>query len=291
MKLGIFARTFSGPLDEIFTEVRANHLRSVQFNFALAGVGTVPEREDPAVVRAVAACATTHGVDIAAVSGTFNVIDTDLRRRRRNIDAFGNLCRMTAALGAPIVTLCTGTRHPDDMWSAHPDNDSADAWHDLLGVVAELCDVAASSGVRLAFEPELANVVSSATRARQLLDAVNHPQLGVLLDPANLLAPGAGGGPRAARVIDEAFDVLADDILLVHAKDIGPRPEDGYVPAGRGTLDYGLVAARLAALGYDGAVVMHELAPAEVSGAVAFLERVFSLPASAAQVLTTDVPA
>ena len=35
-------------------------------------------------------------------------------------------------LGATGITLCTGTRDPDNMWRWHPDNDSADAWNDLV---------------------------------------------------------------------------------------------------------------------------------------------------------------
>jgi sugar phosphate isomerase/epimerase len=110
-----------------------------------------------------------------------------------------------------------------------------------------------------------------------LIDEVGRPQLRVLLDPANLLTPGSGAGPDAARVIDEAFDLLADDIVLVHAKDVGRRPQDGYVAAGYGTLDYRRVAAASRRVGYVGRVVMHELAAQEVDSAVAHLRAAFGV--------------
>ena len=47
-----------------------------------------------------------------------------------------------AVLAAPIITLCTGTRDPQDMWRAHPLNDSPEAWKDLLASVDEALKIA-----------------------------------------------------------------------------------------------------------------------------------------------------
>jgi sugar phosphate isomerase/epimerase len=286
LRLGILARTFAGTVDEIFAAVRRHDLSVVQFNFSLAGLATVPEQFRPDVAASVAETALKNGIEIAAVSGTFNLIDPDRSRRSQMIEAFDNLCRMTRLVGAGVVTLCSGTRHAHNMWAAHPDNDAAAAWDELVTGAATLCRTAADHDVVLAVEPELANVVSSAAQARRLIDEIASPHLRVLLDPANLIAPGQGGGKEAERIIDEAFDVLCDDIALVHAKDVGIRPRDGYVAAGRGSLDYHRVADALRRVGYIGPVVMHELGPDEVAASVAFIRASLAI----ADATTVGVP-
>lgn len=35
-------------------------------------------------------------------------------------------------MGTSVVTLCTGTRDPEDMWRWHPENTSSQAWDELL---------------------------------------------------------------------------------------------------------------------------------------------------------------
>ena len=69
-----------------------------------------------------------------------------------------------------MVTLCTGTRDPDDMWRAHPDNATPGAWRDSVEQIAAALAVAEAHGVTLAFEPEHNNVVRDAPAGRRLLD-------------------------------------------------------------------------------------------------------------------------
>ena len=68
------------------------------------------------------------------------------------------------ALGTRVVTLCTGSRDPDDMWRAHPDNGSPEAWPDSLEQIAAALTVAERHDVVLAFEPEHNNVAGDAHR-------------------------------------------------------------------------------------------------------------------------------
>ena len=93
-------------------------------------------------------------------------------------------------LGAGVVTLCTGTRDPDNMWRAHSGNTDPSAWSDLRRSLDPLLEAAREAGIRLGVEPELANVVRDARTARRLLDEVGlDAPIGIILDPANLLAP------------------------------------------------------------------------------------------------------
>ena len=52
--------------------------------------------------------------------------------RRDGLEKFEILCEVAARLHIPVITLCTGTRDPVDMWKWHPDNDSKKAWDDMI---------------------------------------------------------------------------------------------------------------------------------------------------------------
>ena len=67
-----------------------------------------------------------------------------------------------------LLTLCTGTRDPDDQWRRHPGNDTPEAWRDLLASMDVALAVAEDYDLHLGIEPELANVVDSASRARRM---------------------------------------------------------------------------------------------------------------------------
>ena len=137
-------------------------------------------------------------------------------------------------LDTRIITLCTGTRDPDDMWRGIPDNVQASVWSDL---VERMRRGGARSPtayeVTLAFEPEMDNVVNSAVKARRLLDEIGSPWLKVVIDPANLFQPGEL--PRMKEILDEAFELLGSDIVLAHAKELGAgRPRPATLAPGNG---------------------------------------------------------
>jgi sugar phosphate isomerase/epimerase len=156
------------------------------------------------------------------------------------------------------------------MWRAHPENQSPDAWEELLAAMEAAVRIAEAAGVTLAFEPEVNNVVDSAQRARRLLDDIHSPRLKVVMDGANLFH--AGELPRMARILHEAFELLGDDIVLAHAKDLSHDGEAGHIAAGQGVLDYDLYVRLFNASGYRGPLILHGLDEAEVGGSVAFLQ-------------------
>jgi sugar phosphate isomerase/epimerase len=138
------------------------------------------------------------------------------------------MAAVCARLGTGIITLCTGTRDPQNMWTRHPDNDTPEAWRDLLACLAPALALAEQHDLTLAFEPEVANVIDTAAKGRRLLDEVRSPRLKVVLDAANLFR--AGDLERMPAVLQEAFDQLGGEIVIAHAK-IGPRRRGRQGPA------------------------------------------------------------
>jgi len=173
------------------------------------------------------------------------------------------------ALGVAVVTLCTGTRDAAHMWRRHPDNDTPEAWADLTACLSDAVRAAEEHGVTLAFEPEVANVVHSARKARRLLDEIASPRLKVVMDPANIFHRGEL--PQMDRMLEDAFDLLGRDIALAHAKDLDHDGDAGHLPAGRGVLNYPRYLALLQRSGFTGAVILHGLEEDEAPSCLSFV--------------------
>jgi sugar phosphate isomerase/epimerase len=268
MQLGIFAKIFVRPsLAQTLDAVAASGLAYTQFNLSCAGLPSLPDVLDPAAAAAIHQEFTARRLTMNAVSGTFNMIHPDPLKRQEGLQRLRVLAAACQALGTSIITLCTGTRHPENMWRWHPDNDTPAAWHDLLLAMQAALEIAETYHVTLVIEPETANVVNGASRGRHLLDEMRSPRLKVVMDAANLFH--VAELDRMAEVLDQAFELLGPDVVLAHAKDIA---QDGnVVAAGKGRLDYERYLALLDAAGYRGPLILHSLDESEVPGSLAFL--------------------
>jgi sugar phosphate isomerase/epimerase len=217
MHLGIFAKTFPRPtIEETLDAIADRGLTHVQFNMSCAGLPRLPERIHEDFCRSMARAFRERGLAMAAISGTFNLCDPDVDRLVDNLErleVLGAACRW---LDTRIITLCTGTRDPEDMWRWHPENVRRSTWDSMIVSMRHAVKIADRHEVTLAFEPEIGNVVNSVSKARRLLDEIGSPWLKVVIDPANLMR--AGDLPRMKEILEEAFDWLGPDIVLAHAK-------------------------------------------------------------------------
>ena len=236
---------------------------------ACSGLPAMPDAIAPDVAADVAAAAKAVGVEIVGLSGTWNMIHPDPKVRAAGLRRLEVLAAACGPMGAPLITLCTGTRDPDDQWRAHPDNTAQDAWRDLLASMEQAAAIAERHGVDLGIEPELANVVDSAPKARRLLDEMKSPRLKIVLDPANLFEVATEAKRRD--VVELAIGLLGCDIAMAHAKD---RDASGaFVAAGRGVIDFAHFLRQLRGSGFTGPIVAHGLSAEEAPGVAACLRR------------------
>jgi sugar phosphate isomerase/epimerase len=269
--IGIFAKTFVRPtVESVFAAVRSHGLRCTQFNLACAGLASMPDAIDPATRVRIGSAARQAGVHIAALSGTYNMIHPDRQERSAGLRCLRVLAQSCNDLGTQVISLCTGTRDPAHMWRWHPDNDTSEAWDDLLQSMQAALQIAEENQVVVAFEPEQANVVNSAARGLALIQAMQSSRLKVIIDGANLITPGENQN----RVLAEAFDLLGEHIIIAHAKDRSAA--GGFLAAGQGILDYDEYLRQLK-LHTDGVpLILHGLTEQEVEGSLAFLKNKFA---------------
>ena len=274
MITAIFSRTYPvASAERMFSAVAEDGFDAVQANLSSAGLASLPAQLPPGVGCGFAHAAQGTGVRIAALSGTYNMAHPDPTVRQASRIGFGNVARAAREMGAPVVSLCTGSRNQQDMWKAHPENNSAAAWRDLRAELDFALGLAQDAGIRLAIEPEPANVIADARAARRLLDEVRSPLLGIILDAANLLSPETLAFQH--RIIAEAASLLADSLLLAHAKDIDAA---GHVVApGTGAVDLMAFTRILRGVGYDGPLVAHGFPAKDARAAAITMRRLIDL--------------
>ena len=269
MKLGIFAKTFDGatPL-EVLSKARQAGYETVQYNMACSGLAALPGTIEPAIADAVREASKTVGIEIAAVSATYNMIHPDQLMREAGRRSFSAIAAAAHRMGTRLLTVCTGSRDAADQWRHHPDNAGQAAWQDMLDEFRLLIAIADTHDVMIGVEPELANVVDSANRAHRLIGELRSPRIRIVLDPANLFEVETL--ERRKVQIEAAVRLLADRIELAHAKD---RFADGrFAAAGDGVIDFDHFLDALRREGFSGSLITHGLHAAD-SGRVATVLR------------------
>lgn len=129
---------------------------------------------------------------------------------------------MAGEFGIPLVTMHAG-------FIPHEATDPGRAV--VLDRLREIADLFAADGVKLGLETGQ----ESAATLVEALDALDHANVGVNFDPANMILYGMGDPVEAIRL-------LAPSVVQVHAKDATPTETPGTwgaeVPLGTGAVDW-----------------------------------------------------
>lgn len=268
-EIGIFARTFTQPTLEGVLDATASYgISNVHFNMKAAGVANLPDAIEPELCKRIHEAFAQRNLVMTSVSATFNAIHPDREQRKQDTQRACHLMNSCRAMGTSMLSLCTGTRDPVDMWKRHADNDGADAWRDLLDTLSHMLPVAEQNGLVLGIEPERNNVVNSAEKARFLLEELRSPHLRIILDGANLFDEDLSQMPE---VLTRAFDLLSEYMVMAHAKDIPDRERKSQA-AGQGLLDWPVYFQLLKTYRFDGPIVLHNLSEAEVPASLSFVK-------------------
>jgi sugar phosphate isomerase/epimerase len=271
MRIGIFAKTFAvqGAEATLLAARKAGY-ETVQFNMACLGLPSMPDEIAPQVASEIAKTTQSTGVSIAAVSATYNMIHPNAEVRQTGMRRLETLIKAAGAMGTGLVTLCTGTRDPEDQWRHHAENQGPEAWADLLVEMEKAAQLAETYSVDLGIEPELANVVCDAKAAQRLIRDIASPRIRIVLDPANLFEIASEKERRD--IIAHAVGLLGERISMAHAKDRDAAGQ--FVAAGTGVIDFAHFVSCLKSVGFDGPLVTHGLAEHQAHDVAKFLRKV-----------------
>lgn len=259
-------------VERLFDAVKLYGFEQVQFDFLSVCEEELPPSLEAPLLDRVKLAAADRCLTICAVNGTFNLIHPNRQVVAENIARFEVLAKGCTALGCKLITLCTGTRDRTSMWRWHEENESPEAWDDLLWAMEQLLTIAKRYDLLLGVEPEASNVVNTPEKARLLLDTMQSDQLKVIFDPANLFHVGDARPEKAISILEHAFGLLWEDIALAHGKDIHAGEGISFTGAGRGIVPYEHFFSLLESIGYQGPLVAHGIhSEADFPYSVAFL--------------------
>jgi sugar phosphate isomerase/epimerase len=271
MEIGIFSKTFQEDnLERVLQKMSLNDIHHTQFNLTSAQVETMPYSITEKKIEEIRRLCKKYEVYLDAISGTFNMIAPNLEEREDGCRRFHVLCQIAQELMIPVVTVCTGSRNPESKWKWHRENDTQEAWKDLLYTTDQILKSAVQYNCILGFEIEASNIIHSASLARKYLDFFQSEHLKIIMDGANLFTQGQL--TQQEKIFEETFKLVGKDIVLAHAKDLVFEEEITFTAAGKGVLDYKCYLLLLKKYGYTGALIMHGLGEKQVSESVAFLE-------------------
>ncbi|NMN01000.1 AP endonuclease [Bifidobacterium sp. DSM 109958] len=167
-----------------------------------------------------------RGVSVAVLGCYVNPMDRSGAEREAAVARFESYLRHARYFGAPVV----GT-HPGRLGAGEAD--SPESWRSFADLMRRLADVGERFGAIVGLEPCPHHALHDLESVERLLDAVDSPFLGVILDPAgHAVGDAAGDGAddpadpaeREVAVTREAFRRFGERIVAFHLKDFTVVP-------------------------------------------------------------------
>lgn len=179
-----------------------------------------------------------YHLDIAVLGCYLNLANPNPESLAKITHRYLAHIRFASLLGVGVVGTETGA--VNEEYRFEEKNHSDEALEIFIRNVKPVVEYAEKMGVIFAIEPVYKHIVCNPIRAREVLDKIGSPNLQIIFDPVNLL-DSCNYRDRDA-IIEEAIDLLGEDIAMIHIKDF--VVQDGElvsVAAGTGEMDYGKI--------------------------------------------------
>lgn len=179
-----------------------------------------------------------HKVDICVLGCYLNLCNPDPVKLEEIVEKYKAHIRFASVLGCAVVGTETGAVNTEYKFESA--NHSEEALEIFIKNLRPIIDYCEKMGVIFAIEPVYKHVVCNVERARKVLDAINSPNLQIIFDPVNLLH--VGNIEEQDKIIEDAFEILGDDIAVIHCKDYRVEGDELIsIPAGQGSFNYPLL--------------------------------------------------
>lgn len=295
MQTGIFTGYFPYDLKTTAQKIRALDFNTVQLDLHFTDIDVSDGQVTPDKCRTIRDTFRDHHLPVSCISAYTNILHPDAATRKTRLDRLKEILAHAQYLGAPYVISETGTFATDSDWVHHPKNKTEEGWDDCRAVITDLAQFAWDHGAVFLLETYVNNVIGSIEETLRIFAEVNHPGLGLLLDPTNYFE--AHNIDQMDQTLNRVFDALSDKILIGHAKDVKRSGDDKSekhsdigdssaaeshtfrgvgeieLPApGLGELNYDLYLKRLAQKHPNIPMIIEHLDEADVPRAKAFLD-------------------
>lgn len=156
-----------------------------------------------------------NNVSVSVLGCYKNLANPDEQQLQKIKESYMHHIRFAKFLECGMVGTETGAVNPEYKYT--PENHSDAALQLFIENLKPMVEYAEKMGVCIGIEPVYKHIMCDVERTRKVLDAVNSPNLRVILDPINLL--NVENKDRQEKIVEEAFDVLGNEIDAIHIKD------------------------------------------------------------------------
>lgn len=245
MRLGIRAHdTKYAPLEELIPNIHNLGFKCMHIALSKSIKEFKPDicTMTPGLAMYMKALCIENKVDIAVLGCYLNLCNPDPEQHKQIVEKYKAHIRFASVLGCGVVGTETGAVNVE--YKYEPANHTEEALNIFIENLKPIVKYAEQFGVIVAIEPVWKHIVCTIERARKVLDAIDSPNLQIIFDPVNVLY--TGNIDRQDEIIEQAFDLLRDDIAVVHCKDyVVEGDELKSIAAGTGGLNYPLLLKKI----------------------------------------------
>ena len=218
MQSGIFTAYFPYTLEETAKKIRALDFNTVQLDMHFKDIDLSAGQITKDKCVKIRDTFRDHNLPICCISGYTNIIHPDKAERERRVGYLKEIIRHAQYLGTPYVISETGTYNTESDWVHHPKNKTEEGFEECRKVIADLAQYAYDHGAMFLLETYVNNVVGSVEETVKMFAQVDHPGLGLLMDPTNYFE--THNIDKMDQILHQVFDTLQDKIKIGHAKDV-----------------------------------------------------------------------
>lgn len=245
MQLGIRAHDVQyAPLHELIPAIRCQGFTCMHIALSKSIKEFKPDTAamTPGLATYIRNLCNKSDVDIAVLGNYLNLAHPDPDKLKEITEKYVAHMRFASILKPSVVGTETGAVNAE--YKYEPANHEREALDLFVKRVRPVVEAAEKFGVILAIEPVWKHIVYGPEQARYVLDEVASPNLQIIFDPVNMLYPG--NIDRQDEIINRTFELLKDDIAVVHMKDFVEENGDlRSIPAGTGGLNYELLLSKI----------------------------------------------
>ncbi|WP_142846287.1 sugar phosphate isomerase/epimerase [Telmatospirillum sp. J64-1] len=224
MQVGIFSGYFPYALEETAQKIRGLGFNTVQLDLHFKDIDLSAGQITKEKAKRVRETFRDHDLPISCISGYTNIIHPDPGERARRVGYLKEIIRNARDFGSPYVISETGTYNTESDWMHDHRNKTEEGFEECRKVIADLAQEAYDHGAVFLIETYVNNVVGSVEETVKMFAQVDHPGLGLLMDPTNYFE--AHNIDAMDKVLNQVFDTLSDKIKIAHAKDVKRSGED-----------------------------------------------------------------
>lgn len=217
INVGIFTGYYPYTLDKTIEKIKQAGMGCVQLDLEFTDVDLRRGHITQEKAHQVRDAFRQANLPIVAISAYTNLVHPDPQKRAENIAAVKEILAHARDFGTPYVISETGTYNVDSDWLYDPKNSTEEAYQEFKAIARELAAFAYDHGAVFLVENYVNNIIGSVSQVARLMRDVDHPGLGLALDPTNYF------DDKNIDAIDETlhsiFNVLDGKIKIAHAKD------------------------------------------------------------------------